>query len=88
MIIVARTIKNMSEWVFYDIRYAGHLKEKLAKVPKGRPIAVICNVGHLTGLDVSILLWAGYPVVYNFPGSITARVAAGFPVTTDEAFEH
>jgi rhodanese-related sulfurtransferase len=74
--------------VFYDIRYTGYLEQRLAEVPKGKPTAVICNVGHLAGLGASILLRAGYPSVYNVPGSVKAWVAAGFPVTTDEAFKH
>ena len=58
------------------------------KVSKGKPIAVICNVGHRAGLGASILLWAGYPSVYNVLDSVKAWVAADFPVTTDEAFKH
>jgi len=63
--------------------YVGYLEQRLGDVPKGRPIAVICNVGHRAGLGGSILLRAGYPKVYNVLGSVRAWVAAGFPVTTD-----
>jgi hydroxyacylglutathione hydrolase len=63
--------------------YVGHLEQRLGDVPKGRPLAVICNVGHRAGLGASILLRAGYPKVYNVLGSVKAWVAAGFPVTTD-----
>ena len=63
--------------------YVGYLEQRLGDVPKGRPIAVICNVGHRAGLGASILLQAGYPKVYNVLGSVRAWVAAGFPVTTD-----
>jgi hydroxyacylglutathione hydrolase len=65
--------------------YVGHLKDRLGEVPKDRPIAVICNVGHRAGLGASILLRDGYPEVYNVLGSVRAWVAAGFPVTVDEA---
>jgi hydroxyacylglutathione hydrolase len=68
--------------------YVGYLEQRLGEVPKDRPIAVICNVGHRAGLGASILLRAGYPSVYNVLGSVKAWVAAGFPVTTDEAFKH
>lgn len=68
--------------------YVGYLEQRLAEVPRGKPIAVICNVGHRAGLGASILLRAGYPSVYNVLGSVKAWVAAGFPVTTDEAFKH
>jgi hydroxyacylglutathione hydrolase len=68
--------------------YVGYLEQRLAEVPKGKPIAVICNVGHLAGLGASILLRAGYPSVYNVLGSVKAWVAAGFPVTSDKASKH
>ncbi len=63
--------------------YVGHLEQRLGEVPKDRPVAVICNVGHRAGLGASILLKAGYRKVYNVLGSVKAWVAAGFPVTTD-----
>ena len=46
------------------------------------------NMGHCAGLGASILLRAGYTSVYNVLGSVKAWVAAGFPVTTDEAFKY
>jgi hydroxyacylglutathione hydrolase len=63
--------------------YVGYLEKSLSSVPKDRPIAVICNVGHRAGLGASILLRAGYPDVYNVLGSVKAWVAAGFPVIKD-----
>ena len=52
-------------------------------MPKDKPVAVICNVGHRAGLGASILLRAGLSPVYNVLGSVKAWVAAGYPVTTD-----
>jgi hydroxyacylglutathione hydrolase len=63
--------------------YVGYLEARLAEVPRDRPVAVICNVGHRAGLGASILLRAGYQDVYNVLGSVKAWVAAGYPVTTD-----
>lgn len=63
--------------------YVGHLEHGLAEIPKGKPIAVICSVGHRAGLGASILLRAGYPKVYNVLGSVKAWIAAGFPVTKE-----
>jgi len=68
--------------------YVGYLEQRLAEIPRGKPIAVICTVGHRAGLGASILLRAGYPNVHNILGSVKAWVAAGFPVTTGEALEH
>ncbi len=63
--------------------YVGHLEQRLGDIPRDKPVAVICNVGHRAGLGASILLRASYPRVYNVLGSVKAWVAAGFPVTTD-----
>jgi hydroxyacylglutathione hydrolase len=68
--------------------YVGYLEQRLGEVPKDKPIAVICNVGHRAGLGASILLRLGYPNVYNVLGSVKAWIAAGFPVTIDETFKH
>ena len=63
--------------------YVGHLEQRLSEVPRDKPVAVYCKTGHRAGLSASILLRAGYPTVYNVPGSVTAWVAAGFPVTKE-----
>jgi hydroxyacylglutathione hydrolase len=80
--------RGQDEWDSGHIKgalhiYVGHLEQKMAQVPRDRPVAVICNVGHRAGLGASILLRAGYPQVYNVLGSVKAWVAAGYPVTTD-----
>ena len=62
--------------------YVGHLEQRLTEVPRDKPVAVYCKTGHRAGLSASILLRGGHPKVYNVPGSITAWVAAGFPLTT------
>lgn len=67
--------------------YVEYLEQRLAELPRGKPIAIICSVGHGAGLGASILLRAGYREVYNVLGSVRARIAAGFPVTSDEGLE-
>jgi len=62
--------------------YVGQLEKRLAEVPRDKPVAVICNVGHRAGLGASILLRAGYEAVYNVLGSVKAWIAAGFPTIT------
>jgi len=49
---------------------------------------VFYNGGYHAGLGANILLWAGYPSVYNVLGTVKAWVAAGFPVTIDEALKY
>jgi hydroxyacylglutathione hydrolase len=62
--------------------YVGHLEQRISEVPRDKPVAVYCKTGRRAGLGASILLRGGYPKVYNVPGSVTAWVAAGFPLTT------
>ena len=86
--LIVLDTRGQDEWASGHIAgalhiYVGYLEQRLAEVPKDRPVAVICNVGHRAGLGASILLRAGYPKVYNVLGSVKAWVAAGFPVTTD-----
>ena len=80
--------RGQDEWDSGHIKgalhiYVGHLEQRLDEVPRDKPVAVICNVGHRAGLGASILLRAGYQEVYNVLGSVKAWVAAGFPTTTD-----
>ncbi|CAJ37779.1 MBL fold metallo-hydrolase [Methanocella arvoryzae] len=62
------------------LRYVGHLKTDLPDVPRDRPVAVMCSVGHRGSLGASILQKAGYGQVYNVPGGFTAWRARDYPV--------
>ncbi len=86
--LIVLDTRGRDEWARGHIKgalhiYVGHLEQRLVEVPRDKPVAVICNVGHRAGLGASILLRAGYRKVYNVLGSIKAWLAAGFPVTTD-----
>lgn len=86
--LIVLDARGRDEWAWGHIKgalhiYVGHLEQRLVEVPKDKPVAVICNVGHRAGLGASILLRAGYPKVYNVLGSIKAWLAAGFPLTTN-----
>ena len=86
--LIVLDVRGQDEWHSGHIKgalhiYAGHLERRLAEVPKDKPVAVICNVGHRSGLGASILLRTGYQEVYNVLGSMKAWSAAGFAVTTD-----
>lgn len=63
--------------------YVGHIKDRMADIPKDKPVAMFCNVGHRAGLGASTLLREGYREVYNVLGSMTAWKAAGYPISTD-----
>jgi hydroxyacylglutathione hydrolase len=80
--------RDQAEWNTGHIKgalhiYVGHIESRLSDIPKDRPIAVICNVGHRASLGASILLRAGYQTVYNVLGSVKAWTAAGFPIIND-----
>jgi hydroxyacylglutathione hydrolase len=60
--------------------YVGHIQERMADIPKDKPVAMFCNVGHRAGLGASILLREGCREVYNVLGSMTAWKAAGYPI--------
>jgi hydroxyacylglutathione hydrolase len=55
----------------------------MSDIPKYKPVAMFCNVGHRAGLGASILLREGCREVYNVLGSMTAWMAAGYPITTE-----
>lgn len=63
--------------------YVGHLRDRMMDIPKDKPVAVICNVGHRAGLGASILLRGGCREVYSVLGSMTAWRATGYPVSTE-----
>jgi hydroxyacylglutathione hydrolase len=86
--LVVLDTRGQDEWESGHIKgalhiYVGHLEARLADVPRDKPVAVICTVGHRAGLGASILLRAGYREAYNVLGSMKAWVAAGFPATTE-----
>lgn len=81
-------VRDDEEWASGHIAgavhlYVGHLEKQIAEVPRDKPVAVVCSVGHRAGLGASILLRAGFPQVYNVLGGVTAWRAAGFPLVTD-----
>jgi hydroxyacylglutathione hydrolase len=60
--------------------FIGELAKRLAEIPAGKPVVVLCSIGVRAGMAASILLRAGFPEVYNVPGSITAWRQAGYPL--------
>ncbi len=68
-----------SSWIF-----TGELADRVDEVPRGRPVAVICNVGNRASLAASVLLRAGFDEVYNVLGSMKSWNAQGFPLEYDE----
>jgi hydroxyacylglutathione hydrolase len=78
-------VRDENEWRSGHIEgseniYFGHLEAYLDAVPRNRPVALICSVGHRAGLAGSILLRAGFENATNVLGGYSAWVTAGFPI--------
>jgi hydroxyacylglutathione hydrolase len=79
-------VRSEDEWNGGHIKgalhiYVGHIRERMADIPKDKPVAMFCNVGHRAGLGASILLREGYREVYNVLGGMSAWKAAGYPIS-------
>lgn len=61
--------------------FAGHISAGHAEIPRDRPVAVLCSVGHRSGLAASLLLRHGHGDTHNVLGGMTAWKAAGYPIS-------
>ncbi len=59
--------------------YVGHLRERLAEVPRDRPVVAVCASGRRSSIAASILKAEGYEVS-NVQGGMNAWKSKGFPV--------
>jgi hydroxyacylglutathione hydrolase len=89
--LVVLDVRRQAEWDSGHIAgsmhiYTGHLEQRLAEIPAGKPVAVLCSVGHRAGISASILLRAGFPSVFSVPGSINAWRLAGYPLTAAPSY--
>lgn len=66
--------------------FVGYLEENLPQLPKDSEIVVHCNVGHRSGVAVSILKRNGFERVHNMLGGIAAWEKLDLPlVKSDKA---
>lgn len=61
--------------------YVGTLPQHINRIPKDKPIAVICKSGTRSGFGCSILMRLGIKNLYNIMGGMTSWNNAGFPST-------
>jgi hydroxyacylglutathione hydrolase len=61
---------------------AGDVPERLATLPRDRPIVTICAAGYRSSVAASLLLQAGFQDVTWVSGGLPAWRAAGYPVET------
>jgi hydroxyacylglutathione hydrolase len=86
--ITVLDVRDQDEWKSAHVPgathiYVGHVEKKFEDIPKEKPVAVMCSVGHRAGVAASILQRIGFPQVYNVLGSMSAWRRAGYPVTTE-----
>jgi hydroxyacylglutathione hydrolase len=84
--LVVLDVRKQEEWDSGHISgsmhiFVGQLEKRLAEIPAGKPVVVICSVGIRASLAASILLRAGFPAVFNVLGSINAWRQTGYPLT-------
>jgi hydroxyacylglutathione hydrolase len=78
-------VRNLHEWQSGHIPGAqhimlGYLPERLAELPKNKPILVQCQAGARSAIGAGLLQAHGFPAIINLQGGITAWAAAGLPI--------
>jgi len=62
-----------------------HLRERLAELPAGRPVAVHCEGGYRSAIAASLLQQSGRSNVHDLVGGFKAWLAARLPSEADPA---
>lgn len=62
-----------------------HLRERIAEVPRDRPVVVHCEGGYRSAIGTSLLAEAGLTNVNDLVGGIKAWIASKLPTVTDGA---
>lgn len=78
-------VRNDGEWSSGHIDGAvhiplGHLTERLAEIPRGRPVVVQCQGGSRSAIGASLLGASGFSNVVNFSPGFSGWVKDGRPV--------
>jgi hydroxyacylglutathione hydrolase len=87
---------DKEDWMVLDVRsigeyesghiegsiniYTGLLPQNLDKIPKDKPVAVICKSGTRSGFGSSILKRYGFENIHNVMGGMTSWSNAGYPM--------
>lgn len=82
-------VRQPEEWAEVHIPDAtliplGELADRVAEVPTGREIVVVCRSGNRSQQGRDILLNAGYGAVTSMIGGMNDWAAAGEPVETGQ----
>lgn len=86
--ILILDVRNNREWNQGHISeathlYVGYIEKEANKLPKNKPIVVICKTGNRASFGASVLAKAGFRRVYNCLGGMDAWVKAGYPITKE-----
>ena len=84
--VVLVDVRSRAEWDAGHIAGAehiplGYLPERLASLPKSRPLVVQCQGGARSAIAASLLRARGFPQVINLAGGLAGWQAAGQPVS-------
>jgi hydroxyacylglutathione hydrolase len=60
--------------------YLGRLEKETGKLPRNKPILVICKTGNRSSFGGSVLLREGFDPIYNVLGGIDAWKKAAYPL--------
>jgi rhodanese-related sulfurtransferase len=58
----------------------GELQQRVAEVPRNRPVLAICHSGQRSLAAAAYLLRLGYPEVSNVDGGTAAWIERGYPI--------
>lgn len=77
-------VRSAGEWRGGRADNAIHIpldevKQRLSRIPKDKPVVVICASGMRSGMAATMLAKAGYVSVYNFSGGMGSWCAAKLP---------
>jgi hydroxyacylglutathione hydrolase len=81
-------VRSDTEWTAGHVSGAlhiplGHLLDRLAEVPKTKPVVLMCQGGGRSSVGASLLLAHGFDRANNLTGGISAWAKAGLPVVTE-----
>jgi rhodanese-related sulfurtransferase len=78
-------VREQSEWDEYHIPNTtliplGQLDQRLAEVPKDKPVVVVCRSGNRSDVGRDKLLAAGYTNVTSMDGGVSTWRTKGYPI--------
>jgi len=77
-------VRSIGEWRGGRASNAIHIpldevRSRMTRIPKDKPVVLICASGMRSGMAATMLAKAGYSSVYNFSGGMGSWCAAKLP---------